>query len=104
MIRRPPRSTLFPYTTLFRSRANTATALPPTWLVSVYTAPGSDTAAETSAARAACSAAAGPVTLGLGSHAASAAVASARTAKRVVMVRYLRKMGNGVVHFSAVTP
>src|SRR5260370_33724820 len=26
MIRRPPRSTLFPYTTLFRSRA-----LPPTW-------------------------------------------------------------------------
>src|SRR5213593_447837 len=66
-------------------RANTATALPPTWLVSVYTAPGSDTAAETSAVRAACSAAAGPVTLGLGSHAASAAVASARTAMRVFM-------------------
>src|SRR2546426_95009 len=85
-------------------RANTATALPPTWLVSVYTAPGSDTAAETSASRAACSAAAGPVTLGLGSHAASAAVASARTAKRVFMVRYLRKMVNGVIHFPEVTP
>src|SRR3712207_7502435 len=27
MIRRPPRSTLFPYTTLFRSRAGRATAL-----------------------------------------------------------------------------
>src|SRR2546429_5010775 len=27
MIRRPPRSTLFPYTTLFRSRANAARAL-----------------------------------------------------------------------------
>src|SRR2546430_13011430 len=29
MIRRPPRSTLFPYTTLFRSLATTAIALPP---------------------------------------------------------------------------
>src|SRR3989442_9797567 len=29
MIRRPPRSTLFPYTTLFRSRASTAAAPPP---------------------------------------------------------------------------
>src|SRR5437879_4898710 len=85
-------------------RANTATALPPTWLVSVYTAPGFDRAAETSASRAACSAAAGPVTLGLGSHAASAAVASARTAKRVCMVRYLRKMVNYVIHFPEVTP
>src|SRR3712207_7106748 len=28
MIRRPPRSTLFPYTTLFRSRANRAQAAP----------------------------------------------------------------------------
>src|SRR5256886_8061608 len=28
MIRRPPRSTLFPYTTLFRSRAGTADAPP----------------------------------------------------------------------------
>src|SRR5258707_10277279 len=28
MIRRPPRSTLFPYTTLFRSRLATATASP----------------------------------------------------------------------------
>jgi len=27
MIRRPPRSTLFPYTTLFRSRAKSAEAL-----------------------------------------------------------------------------
>src|SRR3712207_7752027 len=27
MIRRPPRSTLFPYTTLFRSRANCATQI-----------------------------------------------------------------------------
>src|SRR5260221_3771081 len=29
MIRRPPRSTLFPYTTLFRSSAALATGLPP---------------------------------------------------------------------------
>src|SRR2546421_9171450 len=29
MIRRPPRSTLFPYTTLFRSRAHVRTALCP---------------------------------------------------------------------------
>src|SRR3712207_8567511 len=29
MIRRPPRSTLFPYTTLFRSRARTSGAAPP---------------------------------------------------------------------------
>src|SRR5258706_7473688 len=29
MIRRPPRSTLFPYTTLFRSRASPARARPP---------------------------------------------------------------------------
>src|SRR2546422_2878236 len=30
MIRRPPRSTLFPYTTLFRSPSGTATSLLPT--------------------------------------------------------------------------
>src|SRR6266571_5395005 len=29
MIRRPPRSTLFPYTTLFRSRPGTTCRLPP---------------------------------------------------------------------------
>src|SRR2546422_7392895 len=29
MIRRPPRSTLFPYTTLFRSQSALATVLPP---------------------------------------------------------------------------
>src|SRR6266566_8267365 len=29
MIRRPPRSTLFPYTTLFRSRPGSAAELPP---------------------------------------------------------------------------
>src|SRR2546427_8416530 len=35
MIRRPPRSTLFPYTTLFRSIANATwpSALAPTWYV-----------------------------------------------------------------------
>src|SRR5258708_28697228 len=33
MIRRPPRSTLFPYTTLFRSRANTATDWAPMSMV-----------------------------------------------------------------------
>src|SRR5689334_23903726 len=37
MIRRPPRSTLFPYTTLFRSQSSTASvrsamAPPPSWL------------------------------------------------------------------------
>src|SRR6267143_790810 len=31
MIRRPPRSTLFPYTTLFRSRATAAPAAQPEW-------------------------------------------------------------------------
>src|SRR2546429_2256827 len=30
MIRRPPRSTLFPYTTLFRSLANSSSAMSPT--------------------------------------------------------------------------
>src|SRR5438445_8225469 len=30
MIRRPPRSTLFPYTTLFRSRTSTGTSVRPT--------------------------------------------------------------------------
>src|SRR5439155_987881 len=72
--------------------------------VAVYRQADRQRAARRGAARAACSAAAGPVTLGLGSHAASAAVASARTAKRVFMVRYLRKMVNGVIHFPEVTP
>src|SRR2546430_9961224 len=31
MIRRPPRSTLFPYTTLFRSRNSENSPLPPGW-------------------------------------------------------------------------
>src|SRR5438034_6603364 len=31
MIRRPPRSTLFPYTTLFRSKGRSARASRPTW-------------------------------------------------------------------------
>src|SRR5947208_6567701 len=31
MIRRPPRSTLFPYTTLFRSRRHKAAANSPAW-------------------------------------------------------------------------
>src|SRR2546422_2800512 len=37
MIRRPPRSTLFPYTTLFRSRKGTAATIV-TWGATVYTA------------------------------------------------------------------
>src|SRR5258707_9792330 len=40
MIRRPPRSTLFPYTTLFRSREQMALALAAnsgSWLLSQYT-------------------------------------------------------------------
>src|SRR5258707_6784851 len=32
MIRRPPRSTLFPYTTLFRSRRQVAVTPPPQWV------------------------------------------------------------------------
>src|SRR3712207_8867857 len=32
MIRRPPRSTLFPYTTLFRSRKHLGGAVPAAWL------------------------------------------------------------------------
>src|SRR2546422_1549342 len=35
MIRRPPRSTLFPYTTLFRSRFAWVTLAPLAWLVTV---------------------------------------------------------------------
>src|SRR2546421_8457940 len=31
MIRRPPRSTLFPYTTLFRSRSTTTSSCGPSW-------------------------------------------------------------------------
>src|SRR5258708_30428962 len=33
MIRRPPRSTLFPYTTLFRSRRDTKKLSPYVWIV-----------------------------------------------------------------------
>src|SRR2546425_1608422 len=33
MIRRPPRSTLFPYTTLFRSRSSGASIPPRSWAV-----------------------------------------------------------------------
>src|SRR2546429_2277028 len=36
MIRRPPRSTLFPYTTLFRSRAPSAISLGQISLISLY--------------------------------------------------------------------
>jgi len=40
MIRRPPRATLFPYTTLFRSRADALGAKPPhhfpTWVARVF--------------------------------------------------------------------
>src|SRR2546422_11723150 len=32
MIRRPPRSTLFPYTTLFRSTVEPLTRVPPVWV------------------------------------------------------------------------
>src|SRR3712207_8606679 len=39
MIRRPPRSTLFPYTTLFRSRRGVGSTDPP---VTVVEAPGRD--------------------------------------------------------------
>src|SRR3712207_7009806 len=54
MIRRPPRSTLFPYTTLFRSEPSVAVAvtfctpLPPTWTVPPPTGtawPAADSAA-----------------------------------------------------------
>src|SRR5256885_5195438 len=38
MIRRPPRSTLFPYTTLFRSQCRCVlTTLPTKWLYSMWT-------------------------------------------------------------------
>src|SRR2546425_3217292 len=40
MIRRPPRSTLFPYTTLFRSRGSPHTVLRNTAQCRVATAPG----------------------------------------------------------------
>src|SRR5688572_32622268 len=44
MIRRPPRSTLFPYTTLFRSRRDPSRGLPPD--------PGAEAAGDRRAARA----------------------------------------------------
>src|SRR2546422_1916598 len=47
MIRRPPRSTLFPYTTLFRSSPGGATAFPPRATTIV---PGAVTAAQPSGA------------------------------------------------------
>src|SRR5258708_13408698 len=50
MIRRPPRSTLFPYTTLFRSTAWLATS----WMVGAEVAGGRPASACTSGARAAC--------------------------------------------------
>jgi len=37
MIRRPPRSTLFPYTTLFRSHAVESLGVPYTWVTSYVT-------------------------------------------------------------------
>src|SRR2546422_1185431 len=40
MIRRPPRSTLFPYTTLFRSRLPLEQKVRPTWLPGYVMAPG----------------------------------------------------------------
>src|SRR3712207_8378989 len=36
MIRRPPRSTLFPYTTLFRSKCILASAWVPVWALMVH--------------------------------------------------------------------
>src|SRR5437899_11453492 len=41
MLRRPPRSTLFPYTTLFRSRAGLS-ASGPTWSATWFPIPGLD--------------------------------------------------------------
>src|SRR5947209_13719018 len=54
MIRRPPRSTLFPYTTLFRScvRPCTIRAVPPAFTVQAY--PGSRAASSADATAARC--------------------------------------------------
>src|SRR5207302_1499030 len=68
-------------------RANTATALPPTWLVSVDTGAGSGTAAGTSAGGGACRGGGGAVALGVGSDGGGGGVAGARTGKGVFMVR-----------------
>src|SRR2546422_2742782 len=42
MIRRPPRSTLFPYTTLFRSLRGAVTAIAPSHGVCHWSVPGGD--------------------------------------------------------------
>src|SRR2546430_5626801 len=42
MIRRPPRSTLFPYTTLFRSRVRVVAAISPSSVVWANAGPGID--------------------------------------------------------------
>src|SRR3712207_7366016 len=50
MIRRPPRSTLFPYTTLFRSRRTTRTSPPcaaPWWTSASWTGPTRSTGCAT---------------------------------------------------------
>ena len=70
-------------------RVKAATALPPTWLVSVYTAPGPARSPVTSASRAACSDAAGLVRLRFCSHAATATATSAMKAKCLVIERNL---------------
>src|SRR5258708_21991622 len=70
MIRRPPRSTLFPYTTLFRSCAVSRTAAPPC-------------ARRVSRSRVACTRASTPPTTSLVSPAdAAACEASLRTSSR----------------------
>src|SRR5207253_1030891 len=79
------------------ARLKTATALPATWLVSVYTAPGPERSAETLASRAASNDAAGPVRLRFGSHAASAAAANARKARCFGMERNLPRVVDEIV-------
>src|SRR2546422_3132078 len=54
MIRRPPRSTLFPYTTLFRSRAAFSLVPPTIWISSTFVAPSPSATIASASVRATC--------------------------------------------------
>src|SRR3712207_7855613 len=69
MIRRPPRSTLFPYTTLFRSKGAVACEHPAAALAGIRVLDAGGTAADACVAMAACMAVLSPMQTGLGGDA-----------------------------------
>src|SRR3712207_9303918 len=69
MIRRPPRSTLFPYTTLFRSKGAVACEHPAAALAGIRVLDAGGTAADACVAMAACMAVLSPMQTGMGGDA-----------------------------------